>query len=338
MSLDQHFKQQFEDTAKQQLVRSQSRPLLMDLLNKTTRKGEAIFVDAIGTGEDGDVNDYTDLNIGTDNWEQEGDLINSRAKYEAEVAKHAADDQTGFADTYAEWKARLGTPHMEIERQRTMLSPRPVRWGYTFKDHDQVFELTDPQSQTMQQGMRRMFRRMDALIMEALFRGTMIRKKYFESSTSPTAMPATQVFDSATGTGAPLKLSTLTKVMRIFEENEADDEPVYGVISPAAKEALINEEGAKLHSTDFVDKHKYFHTGRLPEVYGIHLIPHAKCPANKCAFFTKSGLRWNTFMPLYTKVGEAPNQQFDTVAFMKMLADCQRIDDHRVVQVTLTAS
>ena len=158
------------------------------------------------------------------------------------------------------------------------------------------------------------------------------------ANASAIAFPVGQQINEADGA---FDLETITAIREKFETNFLGDEPIYCVISPAAKKSLIDSSNSTLNSTDFVDSTSYFMEGKLPDVYGVHMIVHPLVTSFSGsyddAFFAwcPQAIIYNQFDALQTKMDEVAAQKFNTVLQVREYIGACRVDDLGVVQGTL---
>lgn len=310
MALDSHWKVVYGDKIKE-LAGFQNRSLLKEFVEKDAKRGEIALFDTIAPADEAQFNEMaTDTNF--------------RADFET-IGSPVLDD----------WLA-LQTPHMDVALDKVLCAPYENIWAHWFRNIDEIAQNANTDSIKLKQGMKRIFRRQDQWILDALSRSTELRGKDAGSATN-VAFPAGQQLNIASG---DFTKEVCSAILRIFENNYKEDEPIYCVISPEAKETLINQSGSTIHSSDFVDM-KGLEKGKLPNVYGVHLIVHPLVKdysgSYPDAFFAwcPSAITYNQFDPLKTDMEEVASQKFNTVLQVREYIGACRIDDLGVVQGTL---
>lgn len=297
------------DDALADLAGSQKRALLPNLCTQANEVGKVATFDAL---EPDDEADYDLLSGATD---------------------FRADYENGATGLWANYSPLL-TPHMDVTLQRTHCFPYRNRWGTHFRDIDEVRRNLSIHSQTLQQGMKRIFKRQDAAVLAALSAATQTRG---EVGGTTTTFPTAQTFSESDGI---FDKETCLKIGRIFETNftGADEEPILVAIHPYQKELMIRNSGSTIHSTDFVSRAGYFEKGTLPEIYGVNVIAHPACPVTKAYAWQRSGIVFNRFTSMMKRLAEDPGTQFQVIAFMREYIGSCRVDDKKVIQVTLTGA
>ena len=313
MSLQGHWKVVYADTIKE-LAGFQNRSLLKEFVEKDAKRGEIALFDVIAPSDDAEFNDMaTDTAF--------------RADFEA-IASPVLDD----------WLA-IQTPYMSIEKNKVLCSPYENIWAHTFRNIDEIAQNANEDSITLKQGTKQIFKNEDKWILDALSRATEQRGKD-PASAVPVAFPASQQLAIASGT---MDNTVFSAVQRIFENAYKDDEQIFMVISPEAKESLINNSGGTIFSSDFVDM-RGFEAGNLPNIYGVHVIVHPLVKDYSGSFpdaffaWCPSAIVYNQFDALKTDMDEASTQKFNTILQVREYIGACRIDDLGVVQGTLGTS
>jgi len=249
---------------------------------------------------------------------------------------HRADFEAIGVPALADWLA-IQTPHMDVELDKVLCSPYENIWAHTFRNIDEIAENANSESIKLKQGMKRIWRREDQWILDALSRPTEQRGKD-PASAAAIAFPVAQQINEADGI---FDTETISTIAKLFENNYKTDEKIYCIISPTAKKNLIDSSGGTIHSSDFVDGTRYFMNGDLPEIYGVHFIVHPLVSEYSAtypdAFFAycSSAICYNQFDPLQTKLDEDPSKKFNIVLQIREYIGACRIDDLGVVQGTL---
>jgi len=316
MAYNEHYKEAFSD-AVLELAGSQKRSLLKELVGHESKKGEAVFLDAIGPDDDAD----TTLLSATKN----------RERYE-EIESPDLDD----------W-LDLQTPHMNMNKQRTLCLPRRIDWGFHFNKENEIAEIADSKSNTLRGGMARVWKGEDALVLTALSAATVSRGRNL-GALSSVSMPASQQITITTGEAVEdIEKNMFALILEKFEEQYTANERVFVAMSPAAKRRLIMNSGDKLESKDFITSVRTLETGQLPDIYGAHavVVPALKVTEGEdetIYAWTEFGVTWNLFDPFIQEIGKSADQRFHWVAYMEEFAGCVRVDDLRCLQITVTGA
>lgn len=315
MAIGTHYRVMFSDGV-QELAGSQSRSLLKEFVGHESKSGEAVFLDGIAPDDDAESTNFADMN--------------TRQKYE----EITSPDLQAWLD--------LQTPHHEINRQRTLVLPKRLAWGHHFNKKGEIAELSDPKGRTLRQGLKRIFKGEDNVILTALSAASVQRGKD-QSAVAPVPFPAGQqlTIDLSTGADGSEDFTAISKdvfarVKELFEQQFAADERIVLVCNPTHKRILIETSGDKIQSRDFVSPAGYFERGELPDIYGVHVIPHPLCPLTSMQAWTEWGVTYNQFDPLESNLGQSAEQRFHYVAYVEEFANAARVDDNRVVQIDVT--
>lgn len=312
-TLDLHHKVQYSDNVRD-LAGSPDRALFPELFEQESKQGEAVFLDAFGAAEDAVITDLS--------------AVKTRAK-------------DGVA-TYADFLA-LQTPHMNVERARTMVLPKLIDWGHTMDSLKKITDVTDPNSRTLRKGMERMWLKDDALCIAALFATSVMRGKD-TGTVSGVSMPASQILTPLANQAA-FDLTVISAIKQKFEAKYYKGR-IFLAIPTTVKKVLIDNEDNHLTNKDFVDSSRYFTNFELPDIYGVSIIATPLLDAafsngtnSKVRFvaWAKDGMVYNQFEPLSTDMGVSADEKFSIKAYMKKVANAVRNDDNLVVQGEFTA-
>lgn len=313
MAYNDHYKEVFHSSVLE-LAGSQQRPILPSLISRTNEGGEVVYLDGISPDDDANTTAF-------------GSTV-SREQYEA----------AGTGE-FSDWVA-LQTPHMDVSKQRTLCTPSLIEWGHTFKNESKIAELADPQSRTMRMAMSRIWKSEDALVLAALSAATVTRGRNSGNTSSVALAAAQKMTIDAVGSSEKVDKDFFADLVVKFQNNWIENERIFLVMSPRSRGELIKQSGGTIMSKDFVEPARYFEKGELPDIYGVHVIVH---PALTVASgsdelmyaFTEFGLTWNQFAPFETALGRVLEQRNSWMAYLSEYAGCVRVDDSRVVQITI---
>lgn len=297
----------------QQLAGYQFESVVAPLFRQERESGEVAFFDCIGQDKDGNNDGTTETQ-----W--------------ADVPSYA-DFVNGGTGLLADYLATR-TPHLEVEKTRSLVSPKQIEWGYSFRKKDQIAELTDPTSRTMRQGQGRMKTSIDRYALSALKAATVNRGK--DAATAvPVTFPVDQVLN--TETAGIYTVDDGARIAEKFENNYIDpsNEHIMALISPEMKRQM-RKANPEIRSRDFVDSYEIFKEFNLPKIDGITYICHPRVKAYAADYdnvlaFTAEGIVWNEFDPIESFLDRDPSGRYEYQAYMRMFANAVRIDDKRVV-------
>lgn len=310
MATFEHYKFTFSETWRD-LAGGPMRSLLPEFVDKDNKKGVSALIDSAGPGPD----KTTSLTRNK----------KTRATYENDASK-----------TLAKW-VEIHTPHDEITQVRTFAYPYLNEWGHTFDEDESLLEIVDPTNKKVRQGMRVIWKTRDQHIVNGIKADTVSRVQSTsadEVSPENISFPGSQKIDA--GTANKVLLTDLTAVTRLFRDQYVDSR-IYGLISPTTEKNLIDNND-KIHNTDFVDKADYFMTGKLPQIYGISFITHPLVEDDKLYFFTSDAIVMNQFTPFKASISKVAEKREGTQAYMRENIDAVRVDDLKVVHMTIPSS
>jgi len=246
------------------------------------------------------------------------------------------------------------TPHMEGKYLRTLLSKGKVHWGYHFNTDEQLSTLLTKSSR-LKGGNAHMNMKTDNKIITALFALNMSRQQQGTETIANEAFPKAQVrhIGNAAGTLGTWNVEAITELAALFEQNGANDQPIFCLMSPRLKQKLIITD--KISNRDFMGSTSPLSSFELPDVAGIHFIVHprvntadswngsfAASPGEaaisaggvneRIVLFQPDGICWGSWSGLETFMGRAPAYQFKEMAYMTEYGNACRPDDYRIVQ------
>lgn len=315
-----HFKVQYKD-AVTHLAGFLRKSMLYDIMEKDSKKGEVVFLDSFAPNDEADSTALTSADYYRKDYEDIG------------------------SPTLADW-TRIQTPHKEVTRARTLLTPLHNETGHTFRSTDEVAINGNENSRVLKELMGTMKKKRDQIILNALFAHNVSRGKD-SAAAANVAFPTDQEVPVADGI---LDKEVINEVKTKFENNYIDDdEKIYMIISPDQKQNLIDNSGNTIHNRDFVTPEQYFQKGTLPDIYGCHLIVHPLLKVGRgyevdgdgngswsagraCAFTSKWGC-FNQFDALTTEMDKAPTQRFQMILYLNEMINAARVDDKRVVHI-----
>ena len=254
------------------------------------------------------------------------------------AAIHTPSSATGASPI-----AARQNPEMDIKRARTISTPNYIEWFHTFDEVDQLIEAADNKSPVMLACRRKMFKSRSVLFVSRLDASVARLSATSALTTSPA--PTTVTFDTTAGTGNEivvddgiLDLDTILQIKERFETRYVDNEKIFCVISPKTKRKLLQAEGLKLTSRDFVSSYDVFAKAVLPDIYGLYFVVHPACSDTKAYAFTADGACWFNYDGggLKTEMGIVPQERFAIKVRVSEKVDMQRVDDKKVIRVTLT--
>lgn len=229
------------------------------------------------------------------------------------------------------------TPHMDVTKANTLVTPKKIQFAHWFRDIDEVQENASDKGDITKIGVGRIMTKRDKTILDALFASSQLRGTD-DGNASAVNFPNAQKINESDGV---FDIATISNIVELFETNYHMEmmEDIICVISPTAKKQLL--DAGKVTNKDFVDKSDYFMTGRLPKVYGVSLMSHPLVKSYKGSYddafvaFTKPAVVYNTFNPLYTSLKQSPSHDDQYILNIKEMAKACRRDDKRIIQGTL---
>jgi hypothetical protein len=311
--IDYHNKVMFADNVRDLAGTSVDRSIFVELCDHESKQGEAVFIDSYGDAED------------------------ATSTALASVKTRNKDGQADYAAFLA-----LQTPHMAVDKARSMVMPYVNEWGHTMDSLKKLVEVTDPKSKTLSRGMGKLFRMRDRLFLNAAFAPSVLRGKD-TGTVAAVNMPAGQIITLANQ--AAFVLPVISSIKQKFEARDYTGR-IYCAIPTTVKKLLIDNPDNKLTNKDFVDSTRYFTNFELPDIYGVTFISTSQLDAaisdgaaSKVRFlaWAPGGIVWNQWEVLETALGVAATEKFAVKAYMKEVCNAVRNDDNLVVQGVFAA-
>lgn len=310
MATFEHYQHTFSNNVRD-LAGGPMRSVLPEFVDKDNQGGKVAYLDSAGPGADITASALTNKK--------------TRKTYEADGSK-----------TLAKWN-EIHTPHNEITKLRTLSQPQLIEWGHTFDEDEDILEIVDPTNKTVRQGMRSVFKARDQVILNGITAASVSR---VDSTSTDEVSPVTVTFPASqqidTGQNDIVLLTDFTSILEKFEDQYID-EKIYVLVNPTTKKIII-DNNEKIHDTDFVNKHAYFHDGKLPDVYGLCFITHPLVADNKLYAFTKEAIILNQYKAFKSSLSKVPELREGHQVYLREKLDCKRVDDLKVVHMTITTA
>jgi len=306
------FRQMFSDIIRD-LSGSPERSYFPETIEQDSLTGAVVFIDSVGPKDPAKMMDLTDTP--------------TRRGFE-----------NSQSQDFAAW-SKIHTPYMDVTWQRTLAAPRLIEWGHYFPKNTDLLTVLDENDRTLWAGMRSVFEQRDNLFLQGLTASSVQRVTSASSdevTPSPVSFPASQQINSVEQD--KFLIDDISHAKRIFEENYVNNEQVMALISPKTKESLIKNND-RIMDYNFVSRSRdWFQEGALPDIYGVVFMVSPLVPNDKVYFFTRSSMVWNTFSGMTSTLDRVPEMRNATQAYIDETVDCVRIDDRKVVWLTIQSS
>jgi len=312
---NEHFRELFT-TAVDQLAGSPQQSLLKQFCVHKAEQGEVIYLDGINASDA-----VTKTAMGS-------------AKTREKFAAIEAPDVDDVID--------LKTPFHKVNRQRTLLSGVLLEWGHAINDEKKIGEMIDPTNPILLAGMSTFWTGEDELILAALAAATVTRGRN-SGNTSAIAFPAGQKLEIDGSDTDNISVEAFGDIQEIFRVNYVKAEPIVLVVSPWFAKTLKKTSKTEVTSKDFVDSGRFFETGEIPRINGIAVIEHPllQVTAGETEYayaWTPNGITLNQFKAMEKQMAIDPGMRFELVTYVSEWLNAARVDDLRVVQITVTKS
>ena len=313
MADNNHYRVMYSDSVKR-LSGFQQSAMLIDFAMKQAKTGKAEFFDTIAPSDSATLTDASLTPIEADYFR--GYLAGTQ-------------NLTNFEKVF--------TPHNAVNKGRVLLTPFRNDFGHHFRDLDEVKEGAHDRSIVMTEAMTRISVNRDVKILDALWAANTSQGE--NEGTVANVAFAGGTINEADGV---FDLATITQINAYFDgQYHAQGKRKICIISPTAKQSLIDTSGNTITSKDFVDSGEYFKTGRLPNVYGVSFVVHPLIDGYKGAYddcfvaFCEGSFVYNQFSALETGLDRSIEMRNQWILYICEFINAVRIDDKAILQGTL---
>jgi hypothetical protein len=247
-------------------------------------------------------------------------------------------EQFGEATAIERTSRHADTPLLDLSQDKRWVHPRDYEWATLIDNQDRlraIIELTSPIAMA---GAAAMNRKMDDIILEAIF-GTNYTGENGTTSESfgTVGSGAYDVGVNVGGTASSLNVAKLQSAIRLLMTANKGElmEPVYGAISSFEHDALLKE--VQIHNTDYggsavlvdgkVSKFMgvtFIVTERLTITSGNRLVP----------VWLKSGMHLGMWDGLTAKITERNDKGHATQVYLAMTLGATRTQLGKQVRVS----
>lgn len=218
------------------------------------------------------------------------------------------------------------------------------RWVQPFKfdlaqmidPFDELQILTDPKSKYVENAVNAAGRKMDDLIIDALF-GTSKTGKYGTTSTTfPAGQQIAVNYGASANTGLTIAKLRQAKKLLMAAEVDIDSDPICAIVTAAQHDNLLAE--MQVINMDYklgavLDK------GKVQEVLGIKLIHCERLDVDGSSYrrvpvFAKSGMylgKWNEMTTDISQRKDLSGHPWQ--AYLWMMAGATRLEEEKIVEV-----
>lgn len=256
--------------------------------------------------------------------QQKGSKLRGTVRAEMVTGKNAFFERIGSVDMVDATSRHDDTPQIDTPHTRRRVSLATSRWADLIDNADRVRTLIDPQSPYAMNAAWAAGRKMDAVIVEALFGNA-----YGGVAGATTvALPSGQKVAAAS---AALTIAKLRSARTILLEADVDMENVTCCINPAGLEDLLAT--TEITSSDY-NTVKALVAGQLDTFLGFKFVVTNQMTAGKAGVYAKNAVALAIGSEPRIRISERADKNYSTQVFVEMDVGATRVEDEGVVEIS----
>ena len=257
--------------------------------------------------------------------QQKGSKLRASVRTEMVTGKNAFFERIGAVDMIDATSRHDDTPQIDTPHSRRRVSLTTSRWADLIDNADKVRTLIDPQSPYAMNAAWAAGRKMDAVIVSALFGNAYAG----EAGGTTVALPSAQKVAAAS---AGLTVAKLIAAKEILLEADVDmDMGAYCVIEPAGLTDLLST--TEVTSADF-NTVKALVAGAIDTFMGFKFIITNQMTAGKAAVYAKQSVALAIGAEPSVRISERADKNYSTQVFVEMDIGATRVEDAGVVEIS----
>lgn len=256
--------------------------------------------------------------------QQKGSKLRGTVRSEMVTGKNAFFERIGSVDMVDATSRHDDTPQIDTPHSRRRVSLTTSRWADLIDNADKVRTLIDPQSPYAMNAAWSAGRKMDAVIVAALFGNAFAG----EAGGTTVALPSAQKVAAAS---AGLTIAKLIAAKEILLEADVDMENVSCVIEPAGLTDLLGT--TQVTSADF-NTVKALVAGQIDTFMGFKFVITNQMTAGKAAVYAKNAVALAIGSEPVVRISERSDKNYATQVFVEMDIGATRVEDEGVVEIS----
>lgn len=256
--------------------------------------------------------------------QQKGSKLRGTVRTEMVTGKNAFFERIGAVDMIDATSRHDDTPQIDTPHSRRRVSLTTSRWADLIDNADKVRTLIDPQSPYAVNAAWAAGRKMDSVIVSALFGNAFAG----EAGATTVALPSAQKVAAAS---AGLTIAKLRTANTILLEADVDMENVYCVINPAGLEDLLAT--TEITSSDY-NTVKALVQGNIDTFLGFTFKVTTQMTAGKAGVYAKNGMALAIGSEPVVRISERADKNYSTQVFVEMDIGATRVEDEAVVEIS----
>jgi hypothetical protein len=256
--------------------------------------------------------------------QQKGSKLRGTVRTEMVTGKNAFFERIGAVDMVDATSRHDDTPQIDTPHTRRRVSLTTSRWADLIDNADRVRTLIDPQSPYAMNAAWAAGRKMDAVIVSAMF-GTAYGGV---AGATSVALPSAQKVAAAS---AGLTIAKLRSANTILLENDVDMENVTCCINPAGLEDLLAT--TEITSSDY-NTVKALVQGQIDTFMGFKFVVTNQMTALKAGVYAKNAMALAIGAEPRIRISERDDKNYSTQVFVEMDIGATRVEDEGVVEIS----
>jgi len=256
--------------------------------------------------------------------QQKGSKLRGTVRTEMVTGKNAFFERIGSVDMVDATSRHDDTPQIDTPHSRRRVSLTTSRWADLIDNADKVRTLIDPQSPYAVNAAWAAGRKMDAVIVTALF-GTAYAG---EAGATTVALPTAQKIAAAS---AGLTIAKLITAKEILGAADVDMENLTCAINPAGLTDLLGT--TQITSVDY-NTVKALVAGAIDTFMGYKFVVTTRMTALKAAVYAKNAMALAIGAEPVVRISERADKNYSTQVFVEMDIGATRVEDEGVVEIS----
>jgi hypothetical protein len=256
--------------------------------------------------------------------QQKGSKLRGTVRSEMVTGKNAFFERIGSVDMQDATSRHDDTPQIDTPHSRRRVSLTTSRWADLIDNADKVRTLIDPQSPYAMNAAWAAGRKMDAVIVSALFGNAYSG----EAGATTVALPSAQKIAAAS---AGLTIAKLISAKEILGAADVDMENVFCVINPAGLTDLLGT--TQITSVDY-NTVKALVAGAIDTFMGFKFVVTNQMTALKAAVYTKNAVALAIGAEPVVRISERADKNYSTQVFVEMDIGATRVEDEGVIEIS----
>ena len=256
--------------------------------------------------------------------QQKGSKLRGTVRTEMVTGKNAFFERIGAVDMVDATSRHDDTPQIDTPHSRRRVSLVTSRWADLIDKADTVRTLIDPQSPYAMNAAWSAGRKMDSVLVTAMF-GTAYAG---EAGATTVALPSAQKIAAAS---AGLTIAKLIAAKEILEAADVDMENVTCAINPAGLTDLLGT--TQITSADY-NSVKALVAGQIDTFMGFKFVVTNKMTALKAGVYAKNAVALAIGAEPVVRISERADKNYSTQVFVEMDIGATRVEDAGVVEIS----